>query len=416
MTATVPALKLSLAPHRVAAAMTAGRFRDEQRYGGPLSPLRLVELPRPHRPPGWVRIAPRLAGICGSDRKYLSVTGFGLSLTTLYGFPRRGIVLGHEVVGTVVAADEDAGVRVGDRVVAEPTLSCIHKGFAGCPRCDRWGDDHLCTRFADGGNLSPGPGFGFDARYGGGWASELVAPADRVHPVPDALDDRSAVLTEPTAIGVHAVLREPPPPGSRVLVIGPGSIGLALLMALRAMTEDVHVTVAGIGPQADELVLRAGADELAHGTRRELVADLARVLDTELRGNRLSGPLIEDGFDIVYDCVASEQTIDDGLRSLRPRGTLVLVGTAASQGVDWSFVWHRELTIRGTAYYGTERDPREGWEQVRTFALALDVLFDARPGHLVTHIFRLDESVEALRTAAKGPAAGAVKVAFAPGA
>lgn len=410
---TIPALKLSLAPHRVIAALTAGRVRDEQRYGGALSPLRLVDLPRPARPRGWVRISPLLAGICGSDRKLLAVTGMELSLTALYGLPRRGIVPGHEIVGTVTEADPDAGLAPGDRVVAEPTLSCAHKGFPTCERCAR-GDDHLCAHFADAGDLGPGSGFGFDARYGGGWATELVAPADRVHRVPEGLDDRSAVLAEPTAIAVHAVLRELPPPGSHVLVIGPGTIGLSVVLALRALAPDVRITVAGVSEVADELARRAGADDLVHGTRRDLVEGVGRVANAVVRGSRLSGPVLEDGVDAVFDCVGSEQTIDDGLRCLRPRGTLVLVGTAGRQTVDWSFVWHRELTVRGTVNYGLERPMAGSDDRRRTFAIALDLLSEARPGHLVTHVFRLDESIEALRTAAAGPGAGAVKVAFAP--
>lgn len=410
---SIPALKLSLAPHRVAAALTAGHFRDEQRYGGALSPLRLVDLPRPRRRPGWVRIAPTLSGICGSDRKLLAVTGMELSLTALYGFPRHGIVPGHEIVGTVVEADRDGRFAPGDRVVAEPTLTCLHKGFAMCHRC-RAGHDQLCARFAAGGTLGQGSGFGFDARYGGGWAEELVAPADRVHPVPEDLDDRSAVLAEPTAIAVHAALRDLPEPGQHVLVIGPGTIGLSVVHVLRALTNDVRITVVGIDDTTDQLVRRAGADDIVHGTRRRLIESLGELRGAEVLGNRLSGPLLEDGVDVVFDCVGSEQTIDDALRSLRPRGNLVLVGTAGSQKVDWSFVWHRELTIRGTVNYAQAADGADPGR--RDFDVALDVLLETRPGHLVTHVFRLDESIDALRTAAAGPAAGAVKVAFAPGA
>lgn len=414
MAATVPALKLSLTPHRVAAALTAGRVRDEQRYGGALSPLRLVELPRPDRPPGWVRIAPLLAGICGSDRKLLAVTGMELSLTAMYGFPRRGIVPGHEIVGTVLEADPGAAVGPGDRVVAEPTLACHHKGYAPCSRCRR-GDDHLCAHFPDAGVLAPGSGFGFDARYGGGWGGELVAPGDRVHAVPEDLDDRSAVLAEPTAIAVHAVLRDPPPSGSHVLVIGPGTIGLSVVLALRSLVPDLRITVAGVSPAADEVAIRAGADDLVHGARRSLVEAVARAAGATVRGNRLSGPLIEDGVDVVFDCVGSEQTVDDAIRCLRPRGSLVLVGTAGRQTMDWSFVWHRELSIRGTINYGSEPPGEDvGSTARRAFDIAIDLLVDHRPGHLVTHVFPLHESIDALRTATAGPAAGAVKVTFAP--
>lgn len=413
---TITALRFSLAPHRVALAMTAGRFRSDVLHGGSGSPLRITEIPRPERPAGWVRVAPTLAGICASDRKYLSIDGFGTTLTALYGFPRGGVVLGHEVVGRVVEADRDSGFSPGDRVVAEPTLGCTPKGFVACDRC-RGGDDHLCAHFADKGTLAQGAGFGFDARFGGGWAEELVAPVERVHRVPDGLDDRSAVLAEPTAIAAHAVLRNLPRAGDRVLVIGPGAIGLSLVHALSLLAPDAAVTVAGIGHAADDLALRAGATDLLHGTRRELVEAAGGLLSTEVRGNAVSGPVLEHGFDVVFDAVAAPQTIDDSFRMARAGGTVVVVGTAARQKVDWSLVWHRELRVTGTVFYGVEDVPdgaRVPPGRRRAFEVALEMLQELRPGHLVTHVFPLDEPVEALDTAAAGPGRGAVRVAFAP--
>ena len=416
---TVRALRFRLSPHRAALALTAGRLKPQLRHGAPGSPLRLTEIPRPVRPPGWVRIAPSLSGICGSDRKMLDITGMELTLTALYGLP-TDVVPGHEIVGTVIEADPAAHVSPGDRVVAEPLLDCRDKGYEPCPRC-RAGAGHLCAHFADRGgpaDAGGGPGFGFDTRFGGGWAEELVAPAGHVHPVPATLDDRTAVLAEPTAIGVHAVLTNLPDRDARVLVIGPGAIGLLLVAALRVLRPDVHVTVAGIGHAADDHARRIGAHALVHGTTRRLVTDAADTLGASLRGTRLSGPVLEDGFDAVFDTVGSTQTIDDALRMTRPRGTVVMVATSGRRSVDWSLVWARELRIHGTVYYGLDEVPDDagiaGTGARHAMAVALDVLAEARPGHLLTHVFPLDEPVAALGTAAAGPAAEAVKVAFAP--
>jgi threonine dehydrogenase-like Zn-dependent dehydrogenase len=416
VTERIDALHLALSPHRLALAATAGRFRSEMRHGGPGSPLRLRPIPRPARPAGWVRLEPTLAGICASDRKVLQVTALGRPLLAFYGVDRQGIVLGHEVVGRVVECDPDSGFAPGDRVVPEPTLSCHHKGFPRCGRCEA-GDDHRCSRMAEAGSAAPGLGFGFHARFGGGWGRELVVPADRLHHVPDGLDDRSALLGEPVGIAVHAVLRDRPSPGERALVIGPGSIGLSVTTALATLTPEVEVTVAGLGCFADELASKAGATHLVHGSRRVLLEDAAATLGSEVRGNRLTGLILEDGYDVVFDCVGTSQTIDDGLRALRPGGRLVLLGSSAEQRMDWSLVWHRELTVRGSGYYGSEDVPAGAGVPAgrrRALAIALEVLAATRPGHLVTHVFRLDEPVEALATASAGPAAGAVKVAFAP--
>jgi threonine dehydrogenase-like Zn-dependent dehydrogenase len=412
----VEALHFGLSPHRVALAVTAGRYRHELRHGGAGSPLRLRSIPRPERPAGWVRVEPILSGICASDRKLLQVTSLGRPLIAFFGLDRQGIVPGHEVVGRVVECDPDSGFQEGDRVVPEPTLGCHHKGFTRCGRCDA-GDDHRCTRMADAGSAAPGLGFGFHARFGGGWGQELVVPADRLHRVPDGLDDRSAVLGEPMAVAVHAVLRDGTRPGERALVIGPGAIGLSVTTALTTVVSDVEVTVAALGAFADDLAIRAGASHLVHGTRRALLEDAAAKLGTSVRGNRLTGAILEDGYDVVFDCVGSPQTIDDGLRALRPGGRLVLLASSGEQRVDWSLVWHRELRVQGSGYYGVEDVPggaRVPHGRRRGLAIALEVLAATRPGHLVTHVFRLDEPVAALTTASQGPAAGAVKVAFAP--
>jgi len=412
---TVPALHLSSAPYRLALAGTVGRLRADRRSGGPATALRLRELPRPPRPSGWVRIAPDLAGICASDRATLRLA-IGRPVLAFSGLPRAGIVPGHEVVGTVLAADRGAGVQAGDRVVPEPLLACTHKGLPGCARCTA-GDSHRCAHQPDAGTAEPGFGFGFHAHFGGGWSTELVVPGDRVHRVADHLDDATAVLVEPTAVAVHAVLRDAPAPGERALVIGPGTIGLSLVHALRVLTPDVEILVAGLNDATDALARRAGAAALVHGARERLLAEVATHLGSRMRGGRLSGPVLDDGVDVVYDCVGSAQTIDDGLRVLRPGGRLVLLATAARRTIDLSLAWHRELTIRGSGYYAVEQVLAGAGIPAgrrRAVAIAMEVLAEVRPGHLVTHRFRLDQARDALAVSAAGPAAGAVKVVFEP--
>jgi threonine dehydrogenase-like Zn-dependent dehydrogenase len=415
LTAPVRSLRLSVYSLETLLALVGGRLRPDLLRGGRGSPLSLEETVPPVRPPGWVRIRPTLAGVCASDRKILSLTGSGRTILSLYGMP-SAIVPGHEIVGTVVDADEDSGFVSGQRVVAEPTLSCADKGLEVCATCAE-GNDHMCERVPVSGALDAGQGFGSNARFGGGWSEALVAPARRVFPVPEHLHDRDAVLAEPLAIAVQAVASAPPPRGSRVLIIGPGTLGMCTLLALRALTPDVEVTVAGIHHFADPIATRLGADHLVHGTRDHLVGAAAELLATPVEGGRLSGPILARGFDAIYDCVGSTQTIDDALRMTRPLGGITLIGTANVQRADWTLVWSRSLTIRGTLYYGDiDVDGRAVLPTGRRRAMevALDIAERERPGDLVTHIFPLSEVVEALRTAAEGPAAGALRVAFSP--
>jgi L-iditol 2-dehydrogenase len=414
-TGSVRSLRIETYSVRTALAVLAGSVREELRLGGTGSSLQLVEHGPAHRPAGWIRVRPRLAGVCRSDFKFLSIVGWGRTILAVTGLP-TGVVPGHEVVGTVTEADEDGTFAVGDRVVLEPTISCEDKGLEPCRAC-RAGDDHVCERMAARGSQAPGPGFGHNGRYGGGWSEEVIAPARRAYQVPEGMDDQTAVLAEPTAVAVHAVARNLPPPESEVLVIGPGTIGLATVAALRAFVPTVRITVAGLGHFADDLATAAGADALVHGTRAELVEAAAGTLGAEVVGGRLSGPVIDAGFDVVFDAVASEQTIDDALRMTRPRGRIVVLGTAVAQKVDWTFTWYREIGIRGTIYYADEDVPEGGGLEPgrrRAMTIALELLAEAGLGPLVTHIFPLEEPLEALRTAKAGPGAEALKVTFSP--
>lgn len=167
--------------------------------------------------------------------------------------------------------------------------------------------------------------------------------------------------------------------------------------------------MAALDDSRDAALRVAGAHAVIHGTRRDLVIGAGRALGVRVAGNRLSGPVLEAGFDVVYDCIGSEQTLDDATRMTRPRGTTVLVGTAGRRSVDWTFVWLRDLTIRGTFSYG-HVDALDGRH---AFDVALDILCARHPS-LVTHVFRLEERVAALEVAESGPAADAVKVAFVP--
>jgi threonine dehydrogenase-like Zn-dependent dehydrogenase len=174
------------------------------------------------------------------------------------------------------------------------------------------------------------------------------------------------------------------------------------------MHPQVEVTMVGLGSFADHACTRFGAAHLLHGTRGPLLEAAAAVTGGVLRRPAVGPPVLDGGYDTVFDCVGSPQTIDDALRLLRPGGELILVATSGKQRVDWSLVWLRELHVTGTVYYAQRPSGR------RAFADAVDIASDVRPASLVTHRFPLDAAPAALRTAAAGPGAGAVKVVFVP--
>jgi threonine dehydrogenase-like Zn-dependent dehydrogenase len=241
---------------------------------------------------------------------------------------------------------------------------------------------------------------GFHRELPGGWGDRMVAHESQIFPVPDAVTDRVAALVEPLAVGAHAVLKALPGEEDKVLVIGGGMIAFSVLAALRLL---------GAKPAA-----------LAHATLLEYQADLGRALGAShtlfARGAaattaevcRITGatahqpimgdPIVLGGFDVVYDCVGSRESIDSALRYARAGAAVVLVGAAGViDDVDWTFVWSKELRLIGTLCYGVEA--RDAGRR-RTFEIVLDRLTDgelaASLDRLITHEFPLERYQDAI--------------------
>ncbi|MCH2412384.1 MAG: alcohol dehydrogenase catalytic domain-containing protein, partial [Acidimicrobiales bacterium] len=225
---------------RLAGSLTPGR-------GASVGPLRLADLEPPTAPgPDWVRVRPRLSGICGSD--LTTIDGRSARyFEPLVSFP---FVPGHEVVG-----DLDDGTRV----VLEPVLGCVSRNLA--PTCDPCSAGHLgnCehTTFGD---LEQGIQTGSCHDTGGGWATAFSAHPSQLHPVDGSFSDESAVMVEPTACAVHAALVADVPDGAIVTVLGAGTLGLLTIAALRTFAKPRTVVATARYPSQRRLAAELGAD------------------------------------------------------------------------------------------------------------------------------------------------------------
>ncbi|MBX6377332.1 MAG: alcohol dehydrogenase catalytic domain-containing protein [Clostridia bacterium] len=426
------ALTYRFSPVHYALARAAGR-RAAGLLPGPLSVLRLEEVPAPGLPgPDWVLVRPLYAGICGTDVALLR----GEQSPFLSPFASFPAVPGHEVVGRVVDAGPLAPVAAGARVVVDPFLHCAVRGLPACPACRR-GDTALCQRTTEG-RFSPGLLLGFCRDLPGGWGELLAAHASQVFPVPEAVPDLAALLVEPLAVACHAVLRgDPPPPdpasagaapagaehrdhagGDAVLVLGGGTIGLCLVVALRLLDHRGPVTLLARHPFQAELARALGADCAVTQVDADGLRDLqaAGALPDGVRALRplVGRPLLDGGYDRVFDCVGSRASLELALRVTRPGGAVTLVGGAGLlPRLDATPVWARGLRVCGTVGYGQET---VAGERLHTFELVLKRLA-AEPRHpvtrLVTHRFPLRHYREALAACFDRRGSGAVKVAFA---
>ena len=369
--------------------------------------------PEPRLPdaPGWVRLRPELSGICGSDVAIAHAKSL-MVLTAFYKADKQ--ILGHEMVAVVDQVGPGVtNVAEGDRVTVDPVISCAQRGFDPLCRTCAEGFPNVCERFDQPGvSGCSAPTLGYDAAVGGGWGESLVAHESQVFPV-GRIPSHRAVLGEPASIALHAALRWKRR-GERAVVIGPGTIGLLVTAALRMLHRDLDIIMVSPDAFGSARALEAGASRtLPTGPKavEELAAsDGGRVLWARM--TRL--PILERGVDVVFDCVGYPDTIDLATHLLRPTGTLVLVGGAGKQSVDWSLVWNRQLDVLGTINFGPE--PALGGRH--TMSQVVEWLGDqAYPvDGIVTHRFALGDWKQGLETASAGPAAECVKATLRPNA
>ena len=394
-----------------AAAQKVPQGRGKGAGWGPGGIVRMREVPDPVLPaaPGWLRLRPELAGICGSDIGIAHAK----SSFVLSAFYRATLqVLGHEFVAVVDEVGPGvSAVQPGDRVVADPVIACRQRGFDPACRACAEGRSDVCERFDEpGASGCSAPTLGFDAALGGGWGEQVIAHESQVYRV-GRIPSRRAVLAEPASIGLHAALRWDRR-GDRVAVIGPGTIGLLVTAALRMLHPDLDIIMLSPDVFGDEQALQAGASRVVRSGPGAVEAIAASDGGRILRPRMTRIPILEQGVDAVFDCVGFPGTIDLGLHLLRSSGTFVLVGGAGRQSVDWSLVWSRGLTVAGTINSG----PEAALGGRTTFSQVVQWLADDRypVDGILTHTFDLADWRTALQTASAGPRSACVKAALRP--
>jgi len=258
------------------------------RYHGPLKPLRLEDVPTPEPGPGEVLVRVLAAGLCHTDLHFTS------GLLDLGVAP---LTLGHEIVGRIERAG--AGVpaeRIGERVVVYY--------YTGCGRCRRClaGDENLCDA------LRAEHGFVTD----GGFAEWVRAPARNAIPLPAHVSDAAAApIGCAVTSAIHAAELARVGLGDWVVVLGVGGVGYGLVQVARL--RGARVVAVGRSEAKLERARALGADATVR----------AGAEDVPARIRALTGG---GGADVVFELVATRETMGWSLAALGKRGRLVFVG------------------------------------------------------------------------------------------
>ena len=254
---------------------------------------------------GQVVVDVERVGVCGTDVEFF--TGEMAYLSDGHAaYPMR---LGHEWCGTVSAVGSGVDASwVGARVTGDTMLGCGH-----CARCGS-GRQHLCQHRSE---------IGIRGGWPGALAEQLLVPLTALHMLPETIDVVAGALVEPGGNALRAVLAARLQPGDRVLIWGPGSIGLLTAAFAAAAGAEVHL----VGIEEESLAFAAGLG-YGHVSTPSVLPDVpfGAVIDAS---NGVDVP--RDAFDLV-----------------EPGGRVVLIGIAGRpSNVDTRTLVLKDLTAVG---------------------------------------------------------------------
>ncbi|WP_254272523.1 zinc-dependent alcohol dehydrogenase [Haloarcula marina] len=251
------------------------------------------------------------AGLCGSDAGIYEFES---------AFERMDLptVIGHEYSGRVVEVGENVTkFDVGDRVVERPIRGC-----GDCYQCEI-GESNVCQNAVITG-----------VDHDGAYEQFVAVPEDALHPVPDSVEQQHAAMVEPTSIAARAVIENSRvTAGDRVLVEGPGPIGL--LTAQIADAQGGTVVVSGVGQDAQyRLPL---AEELGFETLNVAEADV------EARREAVTDGV---GYDVVFDTTGHPSGLPSAVDEVRKGGQIVLVGQTGETTMPYSPLVRSEIDLQ----------------------------------------------------------------------
>lgn len=283
-------------------------------------------------------------GMCGSDAHIVEGT-------LPIGDPPQ--VLGHEVSGTIAAV----GKQVRGLEIGTPVACNFFGGCGTCPECHR-GLPNLCARKFFGAQ-----GFAEFARY----------RADLVHPLPDSISLKKGALLEPFATAFYAVETSGMQPGSNVLVIGAGPVGLLTVLASKYLGA-AQVAVSEPHEAKRQLALAVGATHAVDPHREDLNA-----WGREITHGR--------GFDAIFDAAGVGQVTASSMHLLAPGGTL-LITAVHPPGM--------QLQVEPYEMYRNQWTLRSAFATAHAFSRSLQLLEHVPAEEIITAVEPLSSIQEVL--------------------
>lgn len=311
------------------------------------------DVDRPEIKEGEVLVKVKAAGICGSDIPRIYNNG-------AYFYP---LITGHEFSGQVEATGEKVDSKwLKKRVGIFPLIPC-----GECIPCKNK-QYEMCRKYSYLGS-----------RRNGGFAEYVAVPENNLLELPDNVTFEQAAMLEPMAVAVHSIRRVNINPTDKVVVCGLGTIGMLIVMFLIEMGIK-NIIVIGNKDFQKETILKLGIPE-------ENYCD-SKSSDSDKWLKEKSGNY---GFDVFFECVGKNETINQAVDNTAPAGKVMLVGNPHSdisfdKNTYWKILRH-QLMVTGTWNSSFTHEADDDWHYV------LGKLSEGKisPENIITHKFAFDE-------------------------
>ena len=328
--------------------------------------LEVRDIPIPAVGPSDVLVKIHASGICYTDSTILKNEYIGRRPVPI------PMVMGHEAAGEIV--EVGSGIpseRAGERVALEPIAGCGH-----CHQC-LIGNQNMCSSWEHIGITRDGT-----------FAEFISLPSRQAHRIAENVEYGVAAMTEPFGLVVRTLEQVKPMLGETAAIVGPGSIGMLHLLALKA---------SGLGKV---IMVGLAKDAKRFALAEQLGADACIAVDTEDANEAIARLTGGAGADIVVETASSPKATQLAFEIVAARGRVSLFGLYPK--AEFSPV---QMLRRGVTAFGDVA------QVTRHFVGALRIMasgvIDFNP--VITHRVRFDEALQAMEATKAGDS---VKVVF----
>lgn len=255
-----------------------------------------------------VKVKVKAVGICGTD---LHIFKSGRDDVA---FPR---IMGHELSGLVTEIGKEVtNLKVGDRVALDPVFAC-----GECPTCKK-GYQNVCNNVKC-----------YGVQMDGGYQEYIVVDQKHLYPFAESISFAQAALAEPFSIASNILERTYATDKDKILIIGCGTIGLAIAQSAKAL--GAKVMVADIVDTKLKKAQKLGVDKVVNSKK----VDLPTEVESFSQG----------GFDVVIDAVGVTKLFQQSLTFAAPRARVACIGFDSKPAqIQPVMITKKELSIIGS--------------------------------------------------------------------